>query len=247
MSQSNIAQPLDVTAQTLEEAIEKGLAELGLSRNDVIIEIIEEGNKGMLGFGAREAVVRLTPLRSPQPAEQLSTTPSNVGFISEPVTEEELEKEAELAKDVLRELLSKMQMEATINIRRAEDGSLDESPPWVLDIEGPDLGALIGRRGETLESLQHITRMIISRELQRRSTIVIDVENYKQRRESTLRMLAVRMAAQAKQLGRTMTLEPMPPNERRIIHLTLRDEQGISTESIGEGDRRKVTIIPQRR
>jgi spoIIIJ-associated protein len=166
--------------------------------------------------------------------------------MSEPVTEEELEEEASIAKEILQELLANMQVDATIKARRAEAGSLDEAPPWILDVKGADLGSLIGRRGETLESLQYITRLIISRKLQRRSTIVIDIENYKQRRESTLKKLAVRMATQAKQLGRTMTLEPMPPNERRIVHLTLRDDQDVSTESVGEGDRRKVTIIPSR-
>ncbi|MBN1312386.1 MAG: protein jag [Anaerolineae bacterium] len=246
MSQSDIAQPLDVSGPTLEEAIEKGLTELGLSRNDVIIEIIEEGNKGMLGFGAREAVVRLTPLRSPQPAKPPISAGS--GFVSAPVTEEELEEEASIAKEALQELLAKMEVDdASIKTRRAEAGSLDEAPPWILDVvEGDELGTLIGRRGETLEALQYITRLIVSRKLQRRSTIVIDVEDYKQRRESTLKKLAVRMAAQAKQLGRIMTLEPMPPNERRIIHLTLREDQDVSTESVGEGDRRKVTIIPER-
>lgn len=245
MSQSNVAQPLDVTGPTLEEAIEKGLAELGLSRNDVIIEIVEEGNKGMLGFGARDAAVRLTPLRSPQPSVRPSAVPSS-DYDAGLVTEEDLEQEVVVAKEVLQNLLTKMQLKATITTRRAEAGSLDEPPPWVLDIEGPDLGSLIGRRGETLESIQHITRTIVSRTLQRRSTVVIDIEGYKQRRESTLRKLAQRMAAQAKQIGRTVTLEPMPPNERRVIHLALRDDQTIRTESIGDGDRRKVTIIPMK-
>lgn len=246
MSQSNVAQPLDVTGPTLEEAIEKGLAELGLSRNDVIIEIVEEGSKGMLGFGAREAAVRLTPLRSPRSEARPPSMTSDSDFEAGPVTEEEREREVAVARDVLENLLAKMQLKATINTRRADVGSLDEPPPWVLDIEGPDLGFLIGRRGETLESIQHITRTIVSRTLQRRSTIVIDIESYKQRRESTLRKLAQRMAAQAKQIGRTVTLEPMPPNERRVIHLALREDQTVRTESVGEGDRRKVTIIPMK-
>lgn len=244
MSQSNVAQPLDVTGPTLEEAIEKGLTELGLSRNDVIIEIVEEGSKGMLGFGARDAAVRLTPLRSPQSSAWSPAASMGSEYEAGPVTEEDLENEIAAAKEVLQTLMAKMGLKATIAIHRAEVGSLDEPPPWVLDIEGPDLGSLIGRRGETLESIQHITRTIVSRTLQRRSTVVIDIEGYKQRRESTLHKLAVRMAAQAKQIGRTVTLEPMPPNERRVIHLALRDDQAIRTESVGEGDRRKVTIIP---
>jgi spoIIIJ-associated protein len=106
---------------------------------------------------------------------------------------------------------------------------------------------LIGRRGETLAALQYITRLIASRELQRRANIVIDVEGYKTRREEMLRRLATRMAEQAVQLGRTVALEPMPPYERRIVHLALRDNPQVRTESTGEGEHRKVTIIPQRR
>jgi spoIIIJ-associated protein len=105
---------------------------------------------------------------------------------------------------------------------------------------------LIGRRGETLTALQYITRLIASRELQRRANIVLDVEGYKSRREQMLRRLANRMADQAIQLGRTVSLEPMPPYERRIVHLALRDHPEVTTQSVGEGDRRKVTIIPRR-
>ena len=104
---------------------------------------------------------------------------------------------------------------------------------------------MIGRRGETLNALQYITRLIVSRELQRRVNIVLDVEGYKLRREASLQRLARNMADQARKLGRVMSLEPMPPNERRIIHITLRDDQTVRTESVGMGNRRKVTIIPE--
>jgi spoIIIJ-associated protein len=103
---------------------------------------------------------------------------------------------------------------------------------------------LIGRRGETLNALQYITRLICNRELQRRANIVVDVQGYKSRREVALRNLAERMAGEAYRRGRTVTLEPMPPNERRIIHLALRDDPHVTTESVGVGDKRKVTIIP---
>ena len=115
----------------------------------------------------------------------------------------------------------------------------------MLQIRGRDLGMLIGRRGETLAALQYITRLIASRELQRRANIVLDVEGYKSRREQMLQKLAKRMANQALQMGRTVSLEPMSPYERRIVHLTLRDHPDVSTQSVGEGDRRKVTIVPK--
>jgi spoIIIJ-associated protein len=234
MSDSEHTQPIDVTGPTLEEAIEEGLSQLGLTRTEVIIEIIEEGGKGMLGLGgAREALVRLTPLRPPQPSTLRPVPDGGDG-----------EEDARIGLEILEELLNYMQIEATIDTYRAEPSEADEDTPWILDIKGPDLGILIGRRGETLDALQYVTRLIISRELQRRANIVLDVEGYKARRETTLRRLAERMAAQARKLGRTMTLEPMPPNERRVIHIALRDDDTVTTESVGVGDRRKVTIIP---
>ena len=118
--------------------------------------------------------------------------------------------------------------------------------PMLLDIRGDDLGGLIGRKGETLAALQYITRLIVGKELGDYLPIVVDVEGYRARRERQLRQLARRMAEQAVERGRTMTLEPMSPAERRIIHLELRDHQRVFTESIGEGENRKVTVVPRR-
>jgi spoIIIJ-associated protein len=237
MNESDPTQPIDVTGQTPEDAIEAGLAQLGLARSEIIIEIIEEGSKGMLGLGAREAVVRLTPLRTPRSSEPVPAQP-DAGF------DEDFEDDSRIGRATLAELLDYMHIQATVDAYRAEPAEDDEDAPWVLDVKGADLGILIGRRGETLNALQYITRLIVSRELQRRANIVVDVEGYKTRRESTLRKLAQRMADQARKLGRTVSLEPMPPNERRIIHITLRDDITVTTESVGAGDRRKVTIIP---
>ncbi len=233
MSENGLPQAIDVTGSTPEEAIEKGLSQLGLTRNDVIVEIIEEGRGGLAGIGAREAVVRLIPLRAPHPAPAES--------------EEDTAEEAEVAHEVLADLLERMRVEATIYVYRAEPASPEEIAPWVLDIQGPDLGILIGRRGETLSALQYLTRLITSRRLERRANIVVDVEGYKSRREVSLRRLAQQMAAEARRRGRTVTLEPMPPNERRIIHIALRDDETVTTESVGEGEHRRVTIIPLRR
>ena len=117
--------------------------------------------------------------------------------------------------------------------------------PLFVDVSGDDLGILIGRRGETLTALQYITRLIVAKELEEPVAVVIDIEGYRARREQQLRRLARRMADQAIELGRTMVLEPMPANERRIIHIELREHPSVTTESIGEGPRRKVTIIPK--
>lgn len=261
---------VETTAADIEAAIDLGLEQLGVTRESVIVEILEEPSRGLLGIGARQARVRLTtaaPARpAPKPAvaevvaahvepderpapkaapeahyEDGDTTLSDV----EPVPEADLDDDAQVGLATLQELLAKMQIDASVSVYRAPVSG-GETTPWVLQIRGRDLGMLIGRRGETLAALQYITRLIASRELQRRANIVIDVEGYKTRREEMLRRLATRMADQAVQLGRTVALEPMPPYERRIVHLALRDNPEVRTESTGEGEHRKVTIIPQR-
>jgi spoIIIJ-associated protein len=120
-----------------------------------------------------------------------------------------------------------------------------EPPPVVLDIVGDDLGILIGRRGETLAALQYITRLMVSRKTRRWYPLVVDVEQYKLRRERSLRRLAQRMAERVSFSRQPIALEAMSAYERRIVHMALRDHPSVTTESVGEGDQRKVTIIPK--
>ncbi len=150
-----------------------------------------------------------------------------------------------LARQSLEELLAKMKIAASVQARWGAPDEAGEDPSLLLDVLGDDLGALIGRKGETLAALQYIARLIISKQLNTSVNLMVDVEGYRQRREQQLRRMAQRMAEQALQRQRTLTLEPMPANERRIIHLELRDHPAVRTESVGEGDRRKVTIIPK--
>jgi spoIIIJ-associated protein len=248
---------VETTAIDIETAIELGLDQLGVSRESVIVDILEEPSRGLLGLGARQARVRLTTAAPPRlfqaepEAAELESYAAEPEADPEPLVEAEpvamadLDEDAQVGLATLEELLAKMHIEAKIDVHRAQPAP-GEDPPWVMQIKGNDLGMLIGRRGETLAALQYITRLIASRELQRRANIVLDVEGYKSRREQKLRQLARRMADQALQMGRTVSLEPMSPYERRIIHLTLRDHPKVSTHSVGEGDHRKVTIIPQR-
>lgn len=262
----NETRSVETSAADIEAAIDLGLQQLGVSRESVIVEILEEPSRGLLGIGARQARVRLTtaapprPKPAPEPAPPKETRPARppvdeadyeeidsqtILAALKPATESELDDDARVGLATLEELLAKMQISAQVTVYRAQTTEGEEAP-WVLQIRGRDLGVLIGRRGETLAALQYITRLIASRELQRRINIVLDVEGYKSRREEMLRRLAKRMADQAIQTGRTVVLEPMPPYERRIVHLALRDDPQVSTESIGEGDHRKVTIIPRR-
>ena len=149
------------------------------------------------------------------------------------------------AVTTLEELLRLMSIEAAVTARGPEtagDGvGLIEA---VLDVDGDDLGILIGRRGGTLASLQYVLNLIVSKKAQRRVAFGIDVDGYKRRREDTLVSLARRMASRVRGTGRSVTLEPMPPNERRIVHLTLANDPAVMTVSIGDGEERKVAITP---
>ena len=258
---------IEMSGETVEEAIASGLAELGVSPSDVIVEVLEEPSRGMFGLGARPARVRLKLFRTSAQTtsvsepitssrsdvesyddgdEQESDTLSLLYETREILDDADLDEDARISKTVLTELLDKMAIEkAEVIVRRA--GPVDEadSSPWVLDISGPDLSALIGRKGETLGALQYITRLIASRELQHRANIVVDAAGYKSRRSKMLHDLALRMADQATRTHRTVTLEPMPPYERRIVHLALRKRADVQTKSVGEGSSRKVTIVPQ--
>lgn len=262
----NSERSIEVTGEDVEQAIENGLAQLGVGPNDVIVEVLEEPSRGMFGLGARPARVRLQLLIAPTPPQVEKETPAAPELVAEAEEAEEddevfedetavdvpeifdgpLDEDAEVGKVVLTELLEKMSVRAEVLVRRGPPESDEDSSPWILDVTGSgDLNVLIGRRGETLASLQYITRLVTSRELQRRANIVVDVDGYKSRRTSKLHDLARRMADQAVRQSRTMTLEPMPPYERRIVHLALRDRDDVTTESVGEGDSRKVTIVPR--
>ncbi len=159
------------------------------------------------------------------------------------------EKESDIAgvaKRVLESLLTRMGVDAFI-VPQDEPpvGEEGAAAPITLDIKGDDLGILIGRRGQTLSCLQYIARLIVGHQTEAWVPIIIDVEGYKQRRYETLRALAWRMAEQVEVKGTPFTLEPMPAYERRIIHLTLAEHPDVTTQSIGEGEARKVVILPK--
>ena len=222
------AKSIEVSAPTVKEAIAKGLAELGKAEDEVEIEVLSPGSRGLLRIGAKDALVRLSFV---EPEEEA------------PPLEESVEQ---IARETLQELLAKMGVKARVSIRPKEEMSQDEdAPPFILDVMGADLGVLIGRRGQTLQDLQYITRLIVSREVQRWVNLVVDVEEYKARREKSLRQLAHRMAERVSLNQQPIALEPMPPHERRIIHLALRDHPIVTTKSIGKGEQRKVTIVPK--
>jgi spoIIIJ-associated protein len=248
---------IESIGDSVEEAIAKGLVELGgVSPSDVIVEVLEEPSRGMFGLGARPARVRLQMFRAPAapPApvdESAAEIREDEGIslleeMQEVVDDADMDEDVRVAKVVLEELLEGMEiLRVQVVVRRAANPPPGENNPWLLDITGANLNTLIGRRGETLNALQYITRLIASRELQHRANIVVDVSGYKARRSRMLRDLALRMADQAVRSKRVVTLEPMPPYERRIIHMALRSRADVQTKSVGEGVARKVTIIPK--
>ena len=191
------------------------------------VTIVKEAKHGILGLGAEEATVRVQSL------------------VKVPEEESDI---AGIAKGILETLLVRMGVAASVvsQTEPSAEGGQGDSGVITLDVTGDDLGILIGRRGQTLSSLQYIVRLIVAHQEKARVPIVIDVEGYKQRRYGALQALAWRVAEQVKDKGRSFALEPMPAYERRIIHLTLADNPDVITESSGEGEARKVVIMPKK-
>ncbi len=258
---------LEVIAPTVEEAISKGVSELGVPEDAVDVEVLDTGSRGVLGIGSRQARIRLVvkayqprettteplpdssiaQLEDEYPVEETDTTSDSV---DEPAAYESSTTSSEditlyVARETVIELLDKMKVRATVKSYYGEPEDIRDRVPVYVDINGEDLSILIGRQAETLNALQYISSLIVGKELGHSIPLVIDVEGYRKRRTQQLKYLARRMADQAVKTGRRQVLEPMPANERRIIHIELRDNPEVSTESIGEEPRRKVTINPE--
>ena len=219
---------VEASGKTVDEATEKALQQLGLDRSQVEVEIVSEGRTGLFGLGGEDARVIVKPLATEQVALESSTI--------------------QIAVDFLHRLLELMEIDAEVTARAPEtpgDGLGRASA--VLDVNGEDLGILIGRRGSTLAALQYMVNHMVSRSLKSKALVSVDVERYKRRREDALIGLAQRLAEKVKTSGHTITLEPMPANERRIVHLALAGDPQVVTASLGEGETRKVAISLKRR
>ena len=261
---------VETTGASVTEAIAEGLERLGLELDDVDVEVLVEPSRGVFGLGSRDARVRLTtkpPAGAPAAPAYEAPAPEAVAgrapatrvapvvrpsspavAVAEPEAESLLEDEgdrAEAARAAMLELLSLMGIEdAKVEARWTEPAEGETDAFLMLDVKSPT-DALIGPRGDTLSALQYVTRLIVGREQGGRARLLVDVNGYKVRRERKLRQLAQRLAQQAVDTDRTVVLEPMFPFERRIVHMTLRDHPEVTTHSIGEGNHRKVTIIPR--
>lgn len=203
--------------RTLDEAVDAALIELGETRRNVDVKVINEGPS--------ETVVEVTVI-DPSAAEAAGGLPQANG-------------KAETVRTLLDGLLKHMGVRAQVQVRPGSD-------PITLDISGRDLGALIGWRGETLRALQSVTNVMVGKHLDEGERVIVDVERYRQRREHTVREIALRAARQVKMTGDAITLDAMQAFERRAIHLALEGDPDVSSSSIGEEPDRRVVVGPRK-
>jgi spoIIIJ-associated protein len=222
---------IEISARTVAEAIRLALAQLGKDRDEVAIEVLEQGTED------EEALVRVTVVDDEEEEATAEAEPPPTGNVDA------------LARRILEELLERMDIGAYVTAVRSTvpDQRGEPEETITLHVEGADeeaMSLLIGRRGETLRSVQFMVNLLVSRKVQKWPQVVVDVGNYRQRRQESLEGLARRMAERVRQSGRPLMLEPMGAYERRIVHLALRSDPTVYTESSGEGENRKVVIFP---
>ncbi len=215
-------QSIEAVGSDAEDAIARALEALNVRRDQVDVLVLETN--------PRATRVRLT-VKSDRPLAAAATG-----------------TDAEVAERIVAALLDKMHLTVSVSAREAVAQDAEDAqrgPAIEVDVTGDDLSNLIGRRGETLDNLQYVARLLIAKELGRYVNLIIDVEGYKSHRAVMLKQVAQRLAEQVVNTHKPASMEPMPANERRIIHLALRDHPSVRTESVGLGERRKVTIVPK--
>ena len=236
---------IEKTGKTVDEAVEAALKELNVLKEQVNIEVVEESSKKFFGlFGKQMAKVRVSLIEQMREAadkldefaDQLEQEPVLETSDSDNVDKVSQEQAVEMAKDFLQNIFKNMQLEVLMEKLVAADGVV------TFHLHGKDLGILIGKHGQTLDSLQYITNLIANKNSNQRVRIVIDVENYRSRRVETLTTLAKRLASKVRRTGERVVLEPMNPHERKVIHLALQEDRRIVTNSEGEEPYRYVVI-----
>ena len=246
---------LEKSGKTEDEALAAALKELGLDRDDVSVEIVERAKSGFLGIGASPAVVRVeydapdeepveeapaAPVSEPQRAEkkaEKAAEPAAPAVSTEPKYTEGVKADTER---FLRGLLERMGVKAEIEITDRDNGGI------LVNLSGPGMGAVIGRRGETLDAIQHLTNYAVNRGSDKRCHISVDAESYRAKREESLVHLAEKMVAKVVKYKRSMALEPMNSYERHVIHTALQNFEGVSTSSTGTEPNRRVVVSYER-
>ena len=253
-------EPKIFKGKTVEEATEEALKILETDLENLEIKIIDTGRAGILGLGGHPAEIEVYEIGSlpitkttkkptikkpitkkpitKKPITKRSTIKKEVETIDDSDQEKDVEVET-LVGEVLNSFIQSTEASIDVYVRDdVEEGSI------VFELEGDDAGLIIGRRGETLASIEYLVRLIASKSLGRRANVIIDVEDYKFRRRSKLKSVAEKSASKVEQTGKSISLEPMSPSDRRIIHMALVDYKNVKTQSRGDGVNRKVVIIP---
>ncbi len=215
MREKKMTKIIEMTGVTIDSAVESALKELNCTRDRVDVEVLNKGSKGIFGLGASEAKVR-------------------VRVLEDDFNIDSVEASSDIESYILN-ILSKMGIEAELDVKE-EEGNLN------IEISGDMMGVVIGRRGDTLDALQYLTSLVYNKDKDDYVRVNLDTENYRAKREETLVNLAKKIAGTVSRTGRSITLEPMNPNERRIIHSTLQSYDYINTYSIGEDPNRKIVV-----
>jgi spoIIIJ-associated protein len=229
---------VETEGNTIDEAIENALKKLGAERDKITVDILSEGRKGILGFGSQQARIRATLRPSgtglPNPEPKISS-------VQTPLLDQENAAAVERARVVLSEILTLMGIKASVETRAGETD--DET---ILDVRAENNGLVIGRKGQTLEALQHLVTRIAGERLGSEGPhIVIDIENYRERRRRSLQDMALRLGEKAKRQRKTVTVDALSAADRRIIHAALQDDPWLTTKSLGQGSYRRLLIIPE--
>jgi spoIIIJ-associated protein len=229
---------VETEGDTIDQAIENALKQLGVERDKITVEVLAEGKKGIFGFGAQKARIRAA-VRAVRDALYNQETKSV--DVQRRVSDAELSALAEKAKLVLAEILNLMDVEASVETKIAARG--DEI---ILEIHAENSGLLIGRKGQTLEALQYlVTRIVGERPGNEGPHVVVDIEHYLERRRKTLEDMALRLGEKAKRQRKTVTVDALSAADRRIIHAALQDDPWVTTKSLGQGSYRRLLIIPE--
>lgn len=243
---------IEVSAKTIQDALTEASIKLGLTSDQVEYEVIEKGSTGFLGIGNKPAKIRARK-KEEKPVEEETAEvveetkeAAEEGSLEEVSTEEAVNSEKKekvlldpkvSAREFLTAVLEKMEIEAELEISDNEEEDCLE-----IDIQGKNMGILIGKRGQTLDSLQYLTSLVVNKGTDEYVRIKLDTENYRQRREETLENLARNIAYKVKKTKRPVTLEPMNPYERRVIHYALQNDKFVTTHSEGEEPYRHVVV-----
>ena len=230
---------VETEGDTIDKAIDNALRLLGVERDKITVDILSEGKKGILGFGSQKARILATLRKSAIDLRDSESEPAPVK--EQPLVAAEAAAMGQKAKEVLAEILNLMGISAEVELRAGE--KTDET---VVEIRAENSGLLIGRKGQTLEALQYlVSRIAGERGGMEGPHIVVDIENYRQRRRKALEDMALRLGEKAKRQRKTVTVDALSAADRRIIHAALQDDPWVTTKSLGQGSYRRLLIIPE--